>query len=282
MQLSQSRSRPFFCALRRLHFILPPRHNIAAPFMSHRDPPPPPPPLPPQLWNLIRQRDATREAAVKFCQSRGERVTRDLLPTAPPPVAACGEVRMTRDERMRALGCMGRAMVMQELARGAGLPGALIDADAQKAWAAMMKREAAACAAASALFPFSAQHKAPDVVISNNRLSVTRASDDAWAWARSERGVAAGCGIVKWAVQLGKESGGEGFKLGVASDTFRGFAEMQPKQSWFVQDSSICADGELLGHWFHPPPPFAGGDVVTVELQRAPAVDGVLRVRVAG
>ena len=70
--------------------------------LSMCDASPPPPPLPPQLWNAVRQRDATREAAVQLYQCRGERVSRDLLPTAPPPVAACGEVRMRREERMRA------------------------------------------------------------------------------------------------------------------------------------------------------------------------------------
>ena len=39
---------------------------------------------------------------------------------------------------MRALGCMGRAIVMHELAHGAGMPGALSDAAAQKATAVMM------------------------------------------------------------------------------------------------------------------------------------------------
>ena len=101
-------------------------------------PPPPPPPLQQQLWTAIRQRDTTREAVVKLCQSQGEPVSRDLLPTAPPPVAAFGEVRMTREERMRALGCMGRALVMHELAHGAGMPGALSYAAAQKMMAAMI------------------------------------------------------------------------------------------------------------------------------------------------
>jgi len=259
--------------------------------------------LPPQLWNLIRQRDATREAAVRLYQCGGERVSRDLLPTAPPPVAACGEVRMTREERMRALGCMGRTMVMLKLARGAGMPGALVDADAQEAeqqqtaaslplcaWpramAVMMKRDAAARAPPfHPCHPFAfsscAEHKAPDVVLSPDRLTVTQTTRYAYAWARSELGVAAGCGVVRWAVQLGKESGGLVSMVGVASDAFSGYTEAYPKQSWFFQDDGIWADGQQQGGYFDPKP-FGPGDVVTVELERAPGVDGVLRVRVAG
>ena len=49
---------------------------------------------------------------------------------------------MTREERMGALGCMGRALVMHELAHGAGVPEAFGDVDAQKAIAVMMKCDA--------------------------------------------------------------------------------------------------------------------------------------------
>jgi len=56
---------------------------------------------------------------------------------------------MTREERMHALLCMGRAMVMHELARGAGMPGALSCAAAQKAIAVMMKHDAEAHAQAA-------------------------------------------------------------------------------------------------------------------------------------
>jgi len=217
------------CSFDPLHFILPSRQKIATPFMSH-PPPPAPTPLPPQLWNLVRQRDATCEAAVKLCRSRGERVSRVLLPTAPPPVAACLEVRMTREERMHALLCMGRAMVMHELARGAGMPGALSCAAAQKAIAVMMKHDAAARAPAfhpCHPFPFSAQLKAPDVLLSDNRLTVTRTTGPRCSWVRSERGMASGCGVVRWAVQLGQENGGQVFRLGVASDAF--YAETHAK-----------------------------------------------------
>ncbi len=43
----------------------------------------------------------------------------------------------------------------------------------------------------------------------------------------------------------------------------------------------MFADGQLQGAYLDSPA-FAAGDVVTVELERAPGVDGVLRVRVAG
>jgi hypothetical protein len=48
------------------------------------------------------------------------------------------------------------------------------------------------------LFPFSsdAEHKAPDVVPSPDRLTVTRKTNNEWAWVRSERGVGSGCGVL--------------------------------------------------------------------------------------
>ena len=92
----------------------------------------PPAHHPPQLWITVRQRDATREAALKLYRRRGATVSRDLLPTALPPFAVCDEVSMTHEERMRALGCMGRAMVMLELTHGAGIPGTWTVAVARK------------------------------------------------------------------------------------------------------------------------------------------------------
>jgi hypothetical protein len=243
-------------------------------------------PLPPQLWNLVRQRDATREAAVKLCQSRGQRVSRDLLATAPPPIAVCGEVKMTCEQRMRALGCMGRALVMHELAHGAGMPGALDTAAAKKSTAVMMKRDAAARAPSfhpCHPLPFSrhAEHTAPIVVLCPHRLTIKTTSDNGCSWARSEWGVDAGCGLVRWAVQLSQECAGCAFKLGVASDAFSEFTSIVPRQSWFFQHHCMYADGQRQGGYLNPFP-FARGDVVTVELERAPGVDGVLRVRVAG
>jgi len=249
--------------------------------------------LPPQLWLAVRQRDATQEAAVKICKSQGEPVPRLLLPAAPPPVAAFGEVRMTREERMHALGCMGRAMVMYELAHGAGMPFASSCAAAQKTIAAIVKRDAATRAAAAAWaakFPFNANnaHKAHNVFLSPDRLAAKLVSTDACAWVRSERGVIAGCGVerTRWAVQLGLDSGGHVFSIGVASDDFSSYTEGRPRGSWFFQNNCTVADGRAQGHFFNDcffnPPPFAAGDVVTVELERAPGVDGVLRVRVAG
>jgi len=223
-------------------------------------------------------------------------VSRDLLPTAPPPVAACGEVRMTREERMRALLCMGRTMVMHELAYGTGMPGALSCVDTQmakrqkttaspplRAWpralAAMMKRDAAAPFHPCHPFPFISHSSG--VALSSDRLTVGKYSDSDWVWARSEQGVGAGCGVVSWALQLGQQSGGDYFRVGVASDAFSGYTEFCPKQSWYFENNSMHADGQQQGVVFYPPP-FAAGDVVTLELERAPGVDGVLRVRVAG
>ena len=99
--------------------------------------------------------------------------------------------------------------------------------------------------------------------------------------ARSERGVAAGCGVVRWALQLGKEDGGQVFRVGVVSDAFSGYTGCWPKHAWFFQDFCMVAGGQRQGDYIDPPP-FAAGDVVTFELERAPGVDSVLRVRVAG
>ena len=73
--------------------------------------------------------------------------------------------------------------------------------------------------------------------------------------------------------------------VGVASAAFREYNEYMPEQSWFFEDKHVYADGQLQSGSFAEvfnPQPFAAGDVVTVELERAPGVDGVLRVRVAG
>ncbi len=87
--------------------------------------------------------------------------------------------------------------------------------------------------------------------------------------------------MVKWALLLGKESGVEWFRVGVASDAFSEYSKGWPNQSWFFRNDFMYAVGQMQGGKFDPPA-FAGGDVVTVELERAPGVDGVLRVRVAG
>jgi hypothetical protein len=50
---------------------------------------------------------------------------------------------------------------------------------------------------------------------------------------------------------------------------------------WLFLGNSMVADGQLQSDVFTPPA-FTTDDVVTVELERAPSVDGVLRVRVAG
>ena len=71
------------------------------------------------------------------------------------------------------------------------------------------------------------------------------------------------------------------FKVGVASEAFRGYSEFLPKQSWCFQDDAMHPNGQLQGNWLDPNH-FDAGDVVTVELERAPGVGGVLRLRVAG
>jgi hypothetical protein len=147
--------------------------------------------------------------------------------------------------------------------------------------------------AIDALFPFSDKNL-PGLVISNNRLSVVDPPlEGRWgpyrcAWVISERGVAAGCGVVRWAVKLGFSDKfhrgnaiGRNFCLGVASKNFTEFTESSPKQSWFFRNDYMVANGRKDGDVFTPRP-FATQDTVTVELERAPGVVGVLRVRVAG
>jgi hypothetical protein len=148
--------------------------------------------------------------------------------------------------------------------------------------------------AIDAVFPFSDKNL-PRLVISNNRLSVVDPPPEGWwkydcrcAWVISERGVAAGCGVVRWAVKLGFSDKfhrgnaiGRNFCVGVASENFTEFTEYFPKQSWFFKNDYMVANGRKDGDVFTPRP-FATQDTVTVELERAPGVVGVLRVRVAG
>ena len=178
---------------------------------------------------------------MNLCKSLGERVSRDLLPTAPPPVAASGEVVMTCEEHMCALGCMMRAMVMHHVLRGAGLAGATGFAAARRMIAAMMKRDAAVRAPFYPFF-FSDHARAGCVVPSSDRLVVKQRHDE-WHWARSEQGVGAGCGVVRWVQQLSHDSAGMAFKIGVASDAFSEYYEARPDHSWFFLDYGIFIGG---------------------------------------
>jgi hypothetical protein len=74
---------------------------------------------------------------------------------------------------------------------------------------------------------------------------------------------------------------GRNFCFGVASDKFTEFAEHSPKNSWFFRNDYMVANGQKQGDVFTPRP-LATQDIVAVEVERAPGVDGVLRVRVAG
>ena len=51
--------------------------------------------------------------------------------------------------------------------------------------------------------------------------------------------------------------------------------------AWFFQVDRVFASGRLKSSYFHPPP-FAAGDVVTIELELASGIDGKMRVRLAG
>jgi hypothetical protein len=139
---------------------------------------------------------------------------------------------------------------------------------------------AAAAVVPGDMFLFSSrlEHRYSDVKLSLDRLTVTRPSDR-WGpgsqWARSERGAAPGCGVVRWALRLRFDEQGccddeardHPFRVGVCSDYFSGYTEHDP----------------VLCHCFknQDNEPFAAGDVVTLELERKSGVD-VLRVRVEG
>jgi hypothetical protein len=120
-----------------------------------------------------------------------------------------------------------------------------------------------------------------DAVLSPDRLTITRRTAHGCAWACSNRGVGAGYGVVRWAVQLSKEGGFMSFMVGVASEAFRENTVIYPKHAWFMRNDSMIADQRQQGDLFYPHP-FTAGDVVIVELERAHGVDGKLRVRVAG
>ncbi len=167
--------------------------------------------------------------------------------------------------------------------------GALGDADAHKAMVVTMKRDAAARAPPfhpCHPFPFSARplHSAADIVLSPDRFTVTRPSGQlgsGYAWARSEQCVAAGCSVARWAVKLSNRSGSCFFKVGVASEAFKEYSSGLPKQVWYFQDTSMHADLRQHDEVCVPVPlAFAAGDVVAFQMERAPGIDGVLRVQV--
>ena len=128
-------------------------------------------------------------------------------------------------------------------------------------------------------FSSLAAHRATAVVLSPDRLTVTQTSTS-FAWARCERGFPPGCGAVKWTVKLGDVGGGQVNLLGVVSDAFTEYTRYHPSGSWCFQNDMIFVEGKNKGGvsiGF-----FDSGDVVSVELERRPGQDGVMRVRVAG
>jgi hypothetical protein len=134
-------------------------------------------------------------------------------------------------------------------------------------------------------FSSLAAHTAAAVVLSPDRLTVTQTSSND-AWVRCVHGFPPGCGSVKWAVKLGDVPGGRVFLLGVVSDAFTEYTRCYSKETWSFQNDMIHADGEVVkgqdGKTYFQPGFFTAGDVVSVELERRPGQDGVMRVRVAG
>ena len=87
--------------------------------------------------------------------------------------------------------------------------------------------------------------------------------------------------MVRWAIRLGKEDGGFKYKVGVASDDFRDYCAAWPKHTYFFQEQLVMANGKHVAS-FEAHACFTAGEVVTVELERAPGVDGVLSVKSEG
>jgi hypothetical protein len=87
---------------------------------------------------------------------------------------------------------------------------------------------------------------------------------------------------VKWAVKLSMDGGYFYHRVGVVSDAFTKYTESCPKKSWFFRNDAIWVDGEQQGDLTSMNTFFSEGDVLTVELERRPGQDGVMRVRVAG
>ncbi len=233
---------------------------------------------------LLHSKDAVIEAKTALLQAKDAII-----------VAKDAEIQRLRAE----LACCGAEAAVGGGARLAPAPAraaasaaahAPAPAPAPAAIAVAAAAAAAAPPAASAVFHFSsrAEHKAADVLLSPDLLTATRTTNSGWAWARSERGVGAGCGVVRWAVQLSRERALVSiFRVGVSSDALREFSGSCPNHLWFIQNNCSVASRHQQGAMkqqsaYFDSLAFAAGDIVTVELERAPGVDGVLRVRVAG
>ncbi len=113
----------------------------------------------------------------------------------------------------------------------------------------------AAAVVPGAMFLFSSrpEHKYSGVELSRDRLTVTRPRnwfDPGYVWARSERGAAPGCGVVRWALRLwldehncDDEAREDPFKVGIySSDYFSGYAEDDPVLCHYFENQCFGAD----------------------------------------
>ena len=132
--------------------------------------------------------------------------------------------------------------------------------------------------------PGSYAHRSPSVRLSSDCATATVALRSAGGWARAERGVASDCGTVRWMVQLGSDSEGNGrcIMLGVASEEFKSYSAggSRLKHVWFFQKAATYSDGNKPVYCISPC--FDQGDLVTLELERQRGVQSVLRVQVEG
>ena len=132
------------------------------------------------------------------------------------------------------------------------------------------------------VFSSDAAHRSPDVMLSDDCDSAVLADFAGCGWVRCERGADAGYSTMRWAVKLGPDDGGNVFVIGVVSEDFVDYS-MSPgedlKQLWMFQNEGMCADGNRSSL---SPCCFNKCDIVTLELERRPGVDSVLRARVKG
>ena len=142
------------------------------------------------------------------------------------------------------------------------------------------------------IFPFSnatkksgeCAHRCPNVNLTFDCLTATVAKGSSGGWVRAERGIAAGCGVVRWMVQLcaDREARGRWHMLGVASEHFSRYSASgcRLQHVWYFQKACMCADGGKPVYFASPC--FDQGELVTLELERSPGATGVLRIQAAG
>jgi hypothetical protein len=164
-----------------------------------------------------------------------------------------------------------------------------------------------AAAAAAAAAAVVADHNREVVNISDDDGDGDDDDDDAVAWVRCSQGLPAGCGVVRWAIQLGssqvrrvadaacddehssqeRKYNEHDFCVGVCGQGFCG-QKWPGKQVWALHqfESRVVEDGEYGRNLYHRScrplcirqDNFHAGDVLMFQLERTCGEAGVLRV----